>query len=147
MRRADVTDDVAAVVCWFPGDYFGILMEQKVTGFPFNVMENPMYWGSTANYLGHALIVSVFVHHDEPIGPLSKLRPTGSKRARHRKLNLTSGEELELCARESADRPEKTQNERVKSAQNYLEGVSHNALFCVPDSLRAMSHDSRRHVC
>ncbi|XP_053551193.1 phosphatidylethanolamine N-methyltransferase isoform X2 [Bombina bombina] len=38
------------------GDYFGILMEKKVTGFPFNVMENPMYWGSTANYLGWALL-------------------------------------------------------------------------------------------
>ncbi|KAL7857253.1 hypothetical protein SRHO_G00161520 [Serrasalmus rhombeus] len=41
----------------FLGDYFGILMEQKVTAFPFNIMENPMYWGSTANYLGLALIL------------------------------------------------------------------------------------------
>ncbi|KAM8888460.1 phosphatidylethanolamine N-methyltransferase [Synchiropus picturatus] len=40
----------------FLGDYFGILMEKKVTSFPFNVMENPMYWGSTANYLGLAFI-------------------------------------------------------------------------------------------
>ncbi|XP_051969226.1 phosphatidylethanolamine N-methyltransferase-like [Xyrauchen texanus] len=40
----------------FLGDYFGILMDQKVTGFPSNVMDNPMYWGSTANYLGLALI-------------------------------------------------------------------------------------------
>ncbi|KAM5151982.1 phosphatidylethanolamine N-methyltransferase isoform 2-T2 [Mantella aurantiaca] len=40
------------------GDYFGILMDKKVTGFPFNVMENPMYWGSTANYLGLALLNS-----------------------------------------------------------------------------------------
>uniref|UniRef100_A0A667XZY2 Phosphatidylethanolamine N-methyltransferase n=1 Tax=Myripristis murdjan TaxID=586833 RepID=A0A667XZY2_9TELE len=40
----------------FLGDYFGILMEEKVTGFPFNIIENPMYWGSTANYLGLALI-------------------------------------------------------------------------------------------
>lgn len=40
----------------FLGDYFGILMDEKVTGFPFNIMENPMYWGSTANYLGLALI-------------------------------------------------------------------------------------------
>lgn len=38
------------------GDYFGILMEQKVTGFPFNVLNNPMYWGSTMNYLGWALM-------------------------------------------------------------------------------------------
>ncbi|XP_067286726.1 phosphatidylethanolamine N-methyltransferase isoform X1 [Pseudorasbora parva] len=40
----------------FLGDYFGILMDQKVTSFPFNVMDNPMYWGSTANYLGLALM-------------------------------------------------------------------------------------------
>uniref|UniRef100_UPI0037E7FCDF phosphatidylethanolamine N-methyltransferase n=1 Tax=Semicossyphus pulcher TaxID=241346 RepID=UPI0037E7FCDF len=40
----------------FLGDYFGILMDKKVTGFPFNITENPMYWGSTANYLGLALI-------------------------------------------------------------------------------------------
>ncbi|CAF96992.1 unnamed protein product, partial [Tetraodon nigroviridis] len=40
----------------FLGDYFGILLDEKVTVFPFNVMENPMYWGSTANYLGLALI-------------------------------------------------------------------------------------------
>uniref|UniRef100_A0A8B9JWC8 Phosphatidylethanolamine N-methyltransferase n=1 Tax=Astyanax mexicanus TaxID=7994 RepID=A0A8B9JWC8_ASTMX len=42
----------------FLGDYFGILMEQKVTGFPFNVLENPMYWGSTANYLG---LIGIFI--------------------------------------------------------------------------------------
>ncbi|XP_034564719.1 phosphatidylethanolamine N-methyltransferase [Notolabrus celidotus] len=40
----------------FLGDYFGILMDEKVTGFPFNITEDPMYWGSTANYLGLALI-------------------------------------------------------------------------------------------
>ncbi|KAF7652437.1 hypothetical protein LDENG_00096660 [Lucifuga dentata] len=40
----------------FLGDYFGILMDEKVTGFPFSIMENPMYWGSTANYLGLALM-------------------------------------------------------------------------------------------
>ncbi|XP_056390085.1 phosphatidylethanolamine N-methyltransferase isoform X2 [Hyla sarda] len=40
------------------GDYFGILMDKKVTGFPFNIIENPMYWGSTANYLGMAFLNS-----------------------------------------------------------------------------------------
>nr|XP_015215411.1 PREDICTED: phosphatidylethanolamine N-methyltransferase isoform X2 [Lepisosteus oculatus] len=43
----------------FLGDYFGILQEEKVNGFPFNVMENPMYWGSTAIYLGLALMLTV----------------------------------------------------------------------------------------
>ena len=39
------------------GDYFGILKEARVTTFPFNVLDNPMYWGSTANYLGWALML------------------------------------------------------------------------------------------
>ncbi|KAJ8311666.1 hypothetical protein KUTeg_011021 [Tegillarca granosa] len=40
----------------FLGDYFGILMDDKVTGFPFNITDNPMYWGSTLNFLGTALV-------------------------------------------------------------------------------------------
>ncbi|KAJ2508439.1 Phosphatidyl-N-methylethanolamine N-methyltransferase [Coemansia sp. RSA 2049] len=39
----------------FLGDYFGILMKQRVTGFPFNVLENPMYVGSTMSFLGTSL--------------------------------------------------------------------------------------------
>lgn len=50
-----LTHYVCLCVC-FSGDYFGILMDEKVTGFPFNIIENPMYWGSTANYLGLALM-------------------------------------------------------------------------------------------
>lgn len=37
------------------GDYFGILMKSRVTSFPFNVMDNPMYNGSTMVFLGTAL--------------------------------------------------------------------------------------------
>ncbi|KAL2414266.1 Phosphatidyl-N-methylethanolamine N-methyltransferase [Exophiala dermatitidis] len=37
------------------GDYFGILMDHKVEGFPFNVTGAPMYWGSTLSFLGTAL--------------------------------------------------------------------------------------------
>lgn len=37
------------------GDYFGILMDEKVEGFPFNVTGAPMYWGSTCSFLGTAL--------------------------------------------------------------------------------------------
>jgi phosphatidylethanolamine/phosphatidyl-N-methylethanolamine N-methyltransferase len=36
------------------GDYFGILMEEMVTGFPFNVTGSPMYWGSTMSFAGTA---------------------------------------------------------------------------------------------
>ncbi|KAG2231044.1 hypothetical protein INT48_007555 [Thamnidium elegans] len=37
------------------GDYFGILMKERVTGFPFNVCDNPMYVGSTCTFLATAL--------------------------------------------------------------------------------------------
>jgi len=40
----------------FLGDYFGMLLPAKVTSFPFNFMHNPMYWGSTANFLGISLV-------------------------------------------------------------------------------------------
>ncbi|XP_077019479.1 phosphatidylethanolamine N-methyltransferase isoform X2 [Tamandua tetradactyla] len=48
----------------FLGDYFGILMEARVTTFPFSVLDNPMYWGSTACHLGWALM------HASPTGLL-----------------------------------------------------------------------------
>jgi phosphatidylethanolamine/phosphatidyl-N-methylethanolamine N-methyltransferase len=38
------------------GDYFGILMDEKAEGFPFNVTAAPMYWGSTLSFLGVALL-------------------------------------------------------------------------------------------
>lgn len=37
------------------GDYFGILMSHRVTGFPFNVLNDPMYVGSAMTHLGTAL--------------------------------------------------------------------------------------------
>jgi methylene-fatty-acyl-phospholipid synthase len=37
------------------GDYFGIFMESRVTAFPYNLYDNPMYVGSTFCFLGHAL--------------------------------------------------------------------------------------------
>ncbi|CAK7893475.1 phosphatidyl-N-methylethanolamine N-methyltransferase [[Candida] anglica] len=51
------------------GDYFGILMDSRVTGFPFNVNDNPMYNGSALCFLGTALwygkptglLVTIFV--------------------------------------------------------------------------------------
>lgn len=39
----------------FLGDYFGILMDKMVTGFPFNICDAPMYYGSTMSFLGTAL--------------------------------------------------------------------------------------------
>eukprot|EP00736_Rhodelphis_marinus_P014241 Rmarinus@m.20051 len=37
------------------GDYFGILMKERVTSFPFSVCADPMYTGSTLCFAGLAL--------------------------------------------------------------------------------------------
>ncbi|KAJ7886732.1 phospholipid methyltransferase-domain-containing protein [Mycena leptocephala] len=39
----------------FYGDYFSIFQEGRVTGFPFNTLENPMYWGAKMCFVGAAL--------------------------------------------------------------------------------------------
>ncbi|KAI0028952.1 phospholipid methyltransferase [Vararia minispora EC-137] len=39
----------------FLGDYFGILMDHRVEGFPFNFLRNPMYVGSTMSFAATAL--------------------------------------------------------------------------------------------
>lgn len=49
--------------CCFMGDYFGILLDERVTGFPFNVLDDPMYVGSGLVYLGfsfqHASVIGL----------------------------------------------------------------------------------------
>lgn len=40
----------------FLGDYCGILMDDIVTGFPFNITNAPMYYGATMSFLGTALL-------------------------------------------------------------------------------------------
>ena len=49
------------------GDYFGILMDHRVTSFPFNYFNNPMYQGSTSSFLGYAL------YHGKPAGLVAAL--------------------------------------------------------------------------
>ncbi|PCH42964.1 phospholipid methyltransferase [Wolfiporia cocos MD-104 SS10] len=39
----------------FLGDYFGILMDHRVEGFPFNVLRDPMYIGSTMSFAAASL--------------------------------------------------------------------------------------------
>jgi len=54
----------------FLGDYFGILMNHRVEGFPFNILSDPMYDGSTMCFAAAALwygrpaglFVTAFVH-------------------------------------------------------------------------------------
>ncbi|KAL8777503.1 MAG: hypothetical protein Q9203_002611 [Teloschistes exilis] len=38
------------------GDYFGFLMDEPVTSFPFNITGAPMYYGSTMSFVGTALL-------------------------------------------------------------------------------------------
>lgn len=40
----------------FLGDYFGILHDKRVTGFPFNILDDPMYDGSSMIFLGKAIM-------------------------------------------------------------------------------------------
>lgn len=47
---------VLGVTGTYLGDYFGILMDEKVTGFPFNIVDNPMYTGSTFSFIAFSLI-------------------------------------------------------------------------------------------
>lgn len=44
------------IVGTYLGDYFGILMEEPVTGFPFSLTGAPMYYGSTMSFFGTALV-------------------------------------------------------------------------------------------
>ncbi|EIW74764.1 phospholipid methyltransferase [Coniophora puteana RWD-64-598 SS2] len=51
----------------FLGDYFGILMDARVEGFPFNVLRDPMYVGSTLCFAATAL------WYERPVGLLITL--------------------------------------------------------------------------
>ena len=42
--------------CTFLGDYFGILLDARVTGFPFNILNHPMFWGSFLIYVGDSVL-------------------------------------------------------------------------------------------
>lgn len=48
----------------FLGDYCGILMDVPVTSFPFNILNNPMYIGSTLSFFALAL------YYTSPVGIL-----------------------------------------------------------------------------
>lgn len=37
------------------GDYFGMLKSSRVTAFPYSIVDNPMYFGSTIAFLGLAV--------------------------------------------------------------------------------------------
>ncbi|GMG29200.1 unnamed protein product [Ambrosiozyma monospora] len=43
------------IVGTYLGDHFGFLMKERITSFPFSVLNNPMYVGSTMCFLGTGL--------------------------------------------------------------------------------------------
>ncbi|KAH3666830.1 hypothetical protein OGAPHI_003279 [Ogataea philodendri] len=43
------------IVGTYLGDHFGFLKDERITDFPFSVLDNPMYDGSTLCFLGTAL--------------------------------------------------------------------------------------------
>ena len=43
------------MIYYFAGDYFGILLDAPATGFPFNVLSDPMYVGTTINFFAEAI--------------------------------------------------------------------------------------------
>ncbi|ODV84971.1 hypothetical protein CANARDRAFT_234774 [[Candida] arabinofermentans NRRL YB-2248] len=43
------------IVGTYLGDHFGFLKDERITDFPFNVLDNPMYDGSTLCFLGTGL--------------------------------------------------------------------------------------------
>lgn len=45
----------------FLGDYFGFLLDKKITSFPFNVLENPMYVGSSMSFMGKSILYVVIL--------------------------------------------------------------------------------------
>ncbi|KAL0059982.1 Phosphatidyl-N-methylethanolamine N-methyltransferase [Marasmius tenuissimus] len=46
------------------GDYFGILQKERVTQFPFNILNDPMYVGSTMCFIGASF------WYERPVGLL-----------------------------------------------------------------------------
>lgn len=52
------------IVNTYLGDYFGLLMSERVTAFPFNVLNDPMYTGATVAFVG------LSVHENSPVGLL-----------------------------------------------------------------------------
>eukprot|EP01105_Mastigella_eilhardi_P012931 TRINITY_DN2947_c0_g1_i2.p1 TRINITY_DN2947_c0_g1~~TRINITY_DN2947_c0_g1_i2.p1 ORF type:complete len:225 (+),score=85.80 TRINITY_DN2947_c0_g1_i2:71-745(+) len=44
------------IVGTYLGDYFGILMKERVTSFPFNLLSSPMYTGSTITFFATAIM-------------------------------------------------------------------------------------------
>lgn len=45
------------IVGTYLGDHFGILKDARITSFPFNVVDHPMYLGSTLSFLSYALLM------------------------------------------------------------------------------------------
>lgn len=52
---------VVGITGTYLGDHCGVLMDAPVVGFPFSMLDNPMYDGAVLNYLALGLWQSSFV--------------------------------------------------------------------------------------
>eukprot|EP01156_Anaeramoeba_ignava_P016441 Anaeramoba_ignava/a622319_8.p1 GENE.a622319_8~~a622319_8.p1 ORF type:complete len:206 (-),score=55.03 a622319_8:113-730(-) len=43
------------IIGTYCGDYFGLYFDEKITSFPFNILEHPMYFGSTSIFFGYSI--------------------------------------------------------------------------------------------
>ncbi|GAA5876457.1 hypothetical protein JCM1840_005544 [Sporobolomyces johnsonii] len=95
------------------GDYFGILMDEKVESFPFNVTSNPMYYGSTLSFLATALwyespaglLLTVLVFVEYKIALLFEEPFTGeiyAKRERERAAAAAKGQDKAVAPQASS---------------------------------------------
>ena len=90
----------------FLGDYFGILMDHKVTNFPFNVIADPMYWGSAANF------VAVSLWYGKPAGLLLSVLVI----VVYKVALLFEGPFTEMIYREASKKKPRTRSSPAKAA-------------------------------
>ena len=90
----------------FLGDYFGILMDHKVTSFPFNVIADPMYWGSAANF------VAVSLWYGKPAGLLLSVLVI----VVYKVALLFEGPFTEMIYREASKKKPRTRSSPAKAA-------------------------------
>ncbi|KAI8312557.1 metal ion transporter metal ion transporter [Colletotrichum sp. SAR11_59] len=114
----------------FLGDYFGILMDSIVTGFPFNITDAPMYNGSTMSFLGAALI------YGKPAGILLTVWVfIVYKIALSYENPFTAG----IYAKRDRERAAGKETKKIRSSANPF-----TADYTIDQTLHGLSHTDRR---
>lgn len=48
------------IIGTYMGDHFGMIMKEKITSYPFDLYEHPMYVGASFAFFGFALAYDIF---------------------------------------------------------------------------------------